>query len=101
MRIYTDSDIMVIGIFYGVPSQTRRKCSTAVDQIFCAPTNEGATFYGLFVKFLLTIIELSYGNIYKYNILENTLYNIINSGPYNYSKTISGIIYEKKIMIIS
>ena len=45
---------------------------------------------------MLTIIELSNGNIYKYNILENTLYNIINSGPYNYSKTISGIIYEEK-----
>ena len=60
---------MVIGIFYGEPSWARRKCSTAVDQIFCAPTNEEATFYGLFVKFLLTVIELSNGNIYKYNIL--------------------------------
>ena len=42
------------------------------------------------------IIELSDGNIYIYNILENTLHSTINSGPFNYSKIISGIIYEKK-----
>ena len=33
-------------------------------------------------------VIISKPDIYKYNILENTLYNIINSGPYNYSKKI-------------
>ena len=76
IRIYTDSDIMVTGIFYGVPSWARRKCSTAVDQIFCAPTDEGAVFYGLFVKFIAYYFNGENGNG---RVADFVIHNEVNS----------------------
>ena len=62
IKTYTNSEIMVTGIFYGVPSWARRPCSTVVDQIFCAPTEEGAVYYGLFVKFIAYYFNGENGN---------------------------------------
>ena len=52
IKTYTNSEVMVTGIFYGVPQWARRSCLVAVDPIFSAPTDEGATYYALFVKFI-------------------------------------------------
>jgi hypothetical protein len=62
VKTYTKSEIMVTGIIYGVPSWARRRCSIAVDQIFCAPTEEGAVYYGLFVKFIAYYFNGENGN---------------------------------------
>ena len=62
IKTYTNSEIMVTGIFYGVPSWARRPCSTVVDQIFCAPTDEGVIYYGLFVKFIAYYFNGENGN---------------------------------------
>ena len=61
-KTYTDSEVIVIGIFYGVPVWTRRSCSVAVDPIFCALTKEGAVYYGLFVKFIVHFFNGENGN---------------------------------------
>ena len=59
---YTQSEVMVTGIFYGVPSWARRSCSVAVDPIFCAPTDEGSYYYALFVKFIAFYFNGENGN---------------------------------------
>lgn len=43
------------------------------------------------------IIELSTGNIFIYNLIKNTLFNILTLGSTNNSKLISGFIYNKDI----
>ena len=51
IKQYTEAEIMVTAVVYGVPEWARRSCSVAVKPTFCAPTEEGAVYYGLFVKF--------------------------------------------------
>ena len=62
VKTYTDSEVMVTGIFYGVPSWARRSCSVAIDPIFCAPTEEGAIYYGMFVRFIAFYFNGENGN---------------------------------------
>jgi hypothetical protein len=62
VRTYTNSEIMITGVFYGVPEWARRSCSLAVSPIFCAPTKSGATFYGLFLKFIAFYFNGENGN---------------------------------------
>jgi hypothetical protein len=62
VKTYTNSEVMVTAVLYGVPSWARRSCSTSVDPMFCAPTEEGAVYYGLFVKFIAYFFNGENGN---------------------------------------
>ena len=67
---------MVTGIFYGTPEWARRPCSTVVDQIFCAPTDDGAIYYGLFVKFIAYYFNGENGNG---RVADFVIHNEVNS----------------------
>ena len=62
IKTYTKAEVMVTAVVYGVPQWARRSCSFAVDPMFCAPTDEGAVFYGLFLKFLAFYFNGENGN---------------------------------------
>ena len=62
VKAYTKAEVMVTGIFYGVPSWARRACSIVVDPMFCAPTDTGASYYGLFLKFMAYYFNGENGN---------------------------------------
>ena len=62
IKKYTDEEIMVTAVVYGVPEWARRSCSVAVNPTFCAPTEEGAVYYGLFLKFLANFFNGENGN---------------------------------------
>ena len=76
VKTYTDSEVMVTGIFIGVPSWARRSCSIVVDPIFCAPTDEGAVYYGLFVKFIAFYFNGENGNG---RVADFVIHNEVNS----------------------
>ena len=76
VRKYTNSEVMVTGIFYGVPQWARRPCSVAVDQIFCAPTDEGSTYFALFVKFIAFYFNGENGNG---RVADFVIHNEVNS----------------------
>ena len=76
IKTYTNSEVMVTGIFYGVPQWARRSCSVAVDPIFCAPTDEGVTFYALFVKFIAFYFNGENGNG---RVADFVIHNEVNS----------------------
>ena len=62
IKIYTNADVMVTAVVYGVPDWARRPCSYGPSPMFCAPTDEGATFYGYFLKFLAFYFNGENGN---------------------------------------
>ena len=63
IRTYTNAKVVVTGVLYGVPSWARRSCSGAVvAQIFCAPTDEGSKYYGLFTGFIAWYFNGQNGN---------------------------------------
>ena len=62
IKTYTDSEIVVTGVFYGTPTWARRQCTVVVDPIFCAPTEEGAVYYGLFLNFIAFYFNGENGN---------------------------------------
>ena len=76
IKQYTNSEIMVTGIMYGVPSWARRSCSVAVSPIFCAPTDEGAIYYGLFVQFIAFYFNGENGNG---RVADFVIHNEVNS----------------------
>ena len=62
VKQYTQSEVVVTGIFYGVPGWARRSCSYAVAPMFCAPTEQGAYYYGLFLQFMAYYFNGENGN---------------------------------------
>ena len=62
IKTYTNAEVMVTAVVYGVPQWARRSCSFAVDPMFCAPTEEGSVFYGYFLKFLAFYFNGENGN---------------------------------------
>jgi len=62
IRQYTNAEVMVTGILIGVPEWARRSCTQAASQIFCAPTDEGSIYYGLFAQFMAYYFNGENGN---------------------------------------
>ena len=63
IKIYTKAEVVVTGVLYGVPSWARRECIAPVtSQIFCAPTDEGSKYYGLFAGFIAWYFNGQNGN---------------------------------------
>ena len=114
IKTYTQSEVMVTAVVYGVPTWARRSCSMAVDPMFCAPTEEGATYYGYFVQFLAYYFNGENGNgrvadfvIHnEVNAIEWFNYGCNNGGcdvdtwttiyAQSYNKAYDGVIKEQK-----
>ena len=62
IRQYTNAEVMVTGVLIGVPDWARRSCTQAAAQIFCAPTDEGSIYYGLFAQFMAYYFNGENGN---------------------------------------
>ena len=62
IRQYTNAEVMVTGVLIGVPEWARRSCTQAAAQIFCAPTDEGSIYYGLFAQFMAYYFNGENGN---------------------------------------
>ena len=62
IKQFTKSEVMVTAVLYGVPDWAKRSCTQAVAQIFCAPTEQGAKYYGLFVQFIAYYFNGENGN---------------------------------------
>ena len=76
VKKYTDSEVVVTGIFYGVPTWARIPCSVAISPIFCAPTESGAYYYGLFVSFIAYYFNGENG---KGRVADFVIHNEVNS----------------------
>ena len=62
IRQYTQAEVMVTGVVIGVPDWAKRECTQVASPIFCAPTDEGSIYYGLFAQFLAYYFNGENGN---------------------------------------
>lgn len=76
IKTYTAQKVVVTGVIYGTPSWCRRKCSIATADIFCAPTKEGSTYFGLFTKFIAYLFNGENGNG---RVADFVIHNEVNS----------------------
>ena len=82
IKLYTNAEVTVTAILYGVPDWARRPCSAAVAQIFCAPTDAGSKYYGLFVQFIAHYFNGENGNG---RIADFVIHNEVNAiGWFNF-----------------
>ena len=82
IKQYTKAEVTVTAILYGVPSWARRSCSFAQAPMFCAPTDSGAKYYGLFAQFLAFYFNGENGNG---RVADFVIHNEVNSiGWFNF-----------------
>ena len=66
IKKYTDAEVMVTAVVYGVPQWARiGGCSTVVDPMFCVPAEDAFYYYGLFVQFLafISMVKMEMGEL--------------------------------------
>ena len=76
VKKYTESEVMVTAIVYGVPKWARRGPCYYIDEpMFCAPADDGFHLYGLFTQFLAFYFNGENGNG---RISDFVIYNEVN-----------------------
>ena len=82
IKQYTKAEVMVTAIVYGVPDWAKRSCKEAVAQMFCAPTDQGSKYYGLFAQFIAYYFNGENGNG---RIADFVIHNEVNAiGWFNF-----------------